>query len=66
VWKEGGYYQVGFNHGFIGVARCLPSDPVDKQQYRTGYQDGTTRAKRRQPLVRMLQAVMKGNKMLEV
>ena len=61
-----GYYQIGFNHGFLGMARCLPSDSVDKEQYRKGYQDGTARARRKQPLVKMLHAVLRGNKTLEV
>ena len=66
MWKEGGYYQLGFNHGFIGMVRSLPGDPVDKQQYRTGYKHGSASAKRKQSLVRMLQAVLKGNRTLEV
>ena len=61
-----GYYQIGFNHGFLGRAIKLPSDPTDKQQYGQGYKDGVARARRKQPLVRMLQAVVKGNKALEV
>ena len=61
-----GYYQIGFNHGFLGMARKLPSNLTDQQQYRKGYQDCTARARRKQPLVRMLQAVLRGNKTLEV
>ena len=61
-----GYYQVGFNAGFLGRARCLPSDSVDKEQYKKGYRDGVAKARRKQPLVKMLHAVLRGNKMLGV
>jgi len=61
-----GFYQVGFNAGFLGQARCLPDNPTDKEQYKKGYRDGVARARRKQPLVRMLHAVLQGNKMLEV
>ena len=61
-----GYYQIGFNYGFLGMARKLPDNLTDQQQYRKGYQDGVAKARRKQPLVKMLHAVLKGNRTLEV
>ena len=66
MWKEGGYYQIGFNAGFLGRPKKLPECQHDRDQYRTGYRHGSASARRKQNLVRVLQAVLKGNRALEV